>query len=190
MDERRPKDGQVNFAITIAHLWNGKPAKAGETVDLMVSTDGSSHLLVSIDAPFHNDPAPANDAGPTDALWDYEVVELFLVGQNGNFLELELGPHGHHLVLYLDRPRTVSKSKIPIDYMTTIQGSRWSGQARVSRAYLPKQLVRFNAFAIHGTDSNRRYLAAHPMPGERPDFHQIDRFPELPLMKSKDSDLI
>ena len=175
----------MNFTITIAHLWNGEPAQAEEAVNLTVSTDGSGHLLVSIDAPFYNDPEPKNDVGPTDALWDYEVVELFLVGQNGNFLELELGPHGHHLVLYLERPRTISKSKIPIDYETKIEGSRWSGHARINRAHLPKQLVRFNAFSIHGSDSNRRFLAAHAMPGARPDFHQTHRFPELPVMESK-----
>ncbi len=35
---------------------------------------------------------------------------------------------------------------------------------------------RANAYAVHGQDKGRRYLAAFPVPGETPDFHQSHYF--------------
>ena len=176
---------KLDLSITIDHLWNGCRAHPGEAIELEVSRDETGDLHLHVNAPFHNDPAPEIEAGPTDALWDYEVVELFLVGQKGDFLELELGPHGHHLVLYLEKPRTISKAKLPIEYATHIDGERWSGTAHVKTQLLPKALTRFNAFAIHGVKEHRRYLAAYPLPGDRPDFHKIHAFPELPTTSPK-----
>ena len=37
-------------------------------------------------------------------LWEYDVVECFLVGPDGRYLELELGAGGHFLALLFDAP--------------------------------------------------------------------------------------
>ena len=38
-------------------------------------------------------------------LWEYDVVECFLAGARGRYLEIELGAAGHFLVLEFDAPR-------------------------------------------------------------------------------------
>ena len=38
-------------------------------------------------------------------LWEYDVVECFLAGAGGRYLEVELGAGGHFLVLEFDAPR-------------------------------------------------------------------------------------
>ena len=54
------------------------------------------------------DPArlPAAPPGTRVAnLWEYDVVERFLAGAGGRYLEVELGAAGHFLVLEFDAPR-------------------------------------------------------------------------------------
>ena len=52
---------------------------------------GPRLLRLSIKAPLYNDPpAPASPPGATDQLWDYEVVELFLMGAEERYLEVEV----------------------------------------------------------------------------------------------------
>jgi hypothetical protein len=58
-------------------------------------TNTKKDLNVKIKAPFFNDPkSPSVDIKPGDDfnLWDYEVVEIFLLDTNDNYLEMEFGP--------------------------------------------------------------------------------------------------
>ena len=61
-------------------------------------TDSPDGLRVAVDAPAHGDPPPCTpEGGPapvgaTWALWDHEVVELFVLGADDHYTELELGP--------------------------------------------------------------------------------------------------
>ena len=85
-------------------------------------------FIFKIDAPFYNDPAPSveeernpenqsRDSKSLMGLWDYEVVEgFFLSSQNQQYLEVEFGPHGHHLVLFLHGRKNIIKECIPINY--------------------------------------------------------------------------
>ncbi len=163
--------------LEIASTWDGVPAGTSERIRLFVAeADGA--WCIRIDAPFHGDPAPIGAAGPCDGLWNFEVVELFVVGVSG-YTEMEFGPHGHHLVLRLDGVRSVVDSGHAIEFMTTVGRGRWRGDARVPLALLPERPTRWNAFAIHGTGANRRYLCMVALPGPKPDFHQPERFPEI-----------
>ena len=137
----------------------------------------ANEISILIDAPLHNDPKPPNDPGPTHGLWNYEVVEIFLVGDDGQYLELEFGPHGHYLMLWLAEPRKVVERKLSCRYAVSQSGARWRGEVYVPRAHAPIHIQRYNAFAISGSGNSRRYLAWHPMPGEKPDFHQPKCFP-------------
>ena len=40
-----------------------------------------------------------------EGLWEYDVVECFVVGADGRYFELELGAGGHYLALAFDAPR-------------------------------------------------------------------------------------
>jgi hypothetical protein len=162
----------------IERTYDGVRAEPAERVQLDVEWTADA-LLVSIDAPFHGDPPPPGPPGPTDGLWSYEVVELFLLAPPEHYLEIELGPHGHHWVLELRGRRQPVRSGLAIDYDAHIEGNRWQGSARLPLHYLPAGVERGNGYAIHGPPPARRYLAHYPVPGAQPDFHRLEHFGPL-----------
>jgi hypothetical protein len=170
--------------LTIDHTWDGAPIGDGERATLRLSADPLG-LRIEVDAPFHGDPAPSAPPGPTPGLWDFEVVELFIAGSGSDadlpYLEVELGPHGHHLVLSLRGVRQSRWSAAPMAYEAAITGDRWAGVAVVPWAWLPAGPHRGNAYAIHGAGSDRRYLAMSPTLGDKPDFHKPARFVALAM---------
>jgi hypothetical protein len=165
--------------LNIDRTWDGEPAEDGVSMQIRVLADS---LEMQVDAPYHGDPPPPGPAGATEGLWDYEVVELFVAGPDAAepaYTEIELSPHGHHLVLQLRGVRKVVASGLPLAFVARIAGDRWMGEASVPRSYLPQGPYRVNAYAIHGV-GDRRCLAMTPLPGPRPDFHQPAGF-RVPL---------
>jgi len=188
----------------IKDAWNGRPGPDSQALHVSVSggpapdsqldpatgsagssaETSSTPFVVRIDAPFYRDPAPATRAGVCDRLWDYEVCEIFLVGADNRYLELEFGPHGHYLALLLEGPRKVLSRDNRLEYHAERHGGRWKGYAVVPRNLIPDPIHRLNLFAIHGTGADRRYLAWSALPGSQPDFHQPERFPRWPPPRS------
>jgi hypothetical protein len=166
--------------LFIDGTWDGETILPDECS--MVALDAcEGDLGIEVDAPFHRDPAPEAPPGELDGLWNYEVVELFLVGRNDDYLEIEMGPHGHHLALRLHGRRKVVE-RVPIVYHAHIGGGpRWRGRGRVPARLLPQGIHSANAFAIHGVGSERRYLAHQPVPGPQPDFHRLEHFAPFTL---------
>lgn len=157
----------------------------------------ADYLRIEIEAPYFGDEAPAAPVGPTDRLWEHEVCEIFIADDAERYLEVELSPHGHHLVIELAGVRRAVRSLLPISYVARIElavpradGSggeplgRFFGDARVPWAYLPAAATRVNAYAIHGP-ANRRCYHAHsptsPQGGEVADFHTLSRFVSFQL---------
>lgn len=160
----------------IRSTWDGQPLPPHERA-VVQAVDAADALRLFVFAPLHGDPAPTTPPGATPGLWEHEVVEWFLAGADGRYLEVELGPHGHHLVLHLHGVRKVLESASPMSTTTRrCGGSWWSGTADLPRRWLPPGPHRANAYRIHGVGPDRRYLAAVPLPGPKPDFHQPDRF--------------
>ena len=166
--------------IRIDRLWNGEPARADEAVRMTLARS-NAELTVEIDAPFHGDPSPGAPPGSTDRLWEHEVVELFLLGDDAHYLELEFGPHGHYLTIALHGERHVEASRASLRFAAVRSNRHWHGEAHVPARLLPDGLRAFNAYAIHGLGDSRRYLAAHPLRGTEPDFHQLASFAPLAL---------
>ncbi|MCO4748130.1 MAG: hypothetical protein KC912_25270 [Proteobacteria bacterium] len=164
--------------LAIDKTWDGHAIPRAEqaSVRLYLRPDA---LIVEVSAPFHRDPKPSAPVGPTWKLWEHEVVELFLVGENDRYTEIELGPHGHHLVLRLEGERNIVEQQLPIGFATRIDGTRWTGVARIPLAHLPARPWRGNAFAIHGVGGQRRYLVATALGTAQPDFHCISGFEAL-----------
>ena len=58
-------------------------------------------------------------------LWDYEVVEAFLLGAQDQYLEVEVCPHGQHLVLALRGARGILTDKLDLVFKATISEGNW-----------------------------------------------------------------
>ena len=115
-------------------------------------------------------------------LWEYDVVECFLAGADGRYLEVELGAGGHFLVLSFSAPRRRSDGheglSLRIDYESDAQA--WRVCARLPWPLVPPDLVALNAFVI----ASGEHLAYAPLPGSAPDFHQPAEFPRARLDES------
>jgi hypothetical protein len=163
------------YELWIRHTWDGQPIPPHEQARVAFSCVGK-HLVVEVQAPFHGDAPPSAAPGRCDRLWEHEVVELFLLGSAERYLELELGPHGHYLALSLAGRRRVADADLAIAFESVRQGSSWHGRALVPARYLPADVERGNAYAIHGQGAARRYLACFLVPGPEPDFHRLEHF--------------
>lgn len=152
-----------------------------------------NYVGFEVDAPFFDDPKPDGEVGkPFPNLWDYEVVEAFFLGADDKYLEIELNPHGQHLVLLLNGRRNMIKDELSLEYESKIDWDkkRWTGSAKIPQSYFPFSVGKFNAYAIHGTDTNRIYEALYPAENgkhQQPDFHRLEYFKPIDISSIVDT---
>ena len=168
--------------LAIAHDFRGQRLPESRSALLRLRREGDE-LCIEVVSPYFGDPAPTTPVGPSDRLWEHEVCEVFIADAAEHYLEIELSPHGHHLVLELNGVRKVVRAQLPIAYSARIeppaapgQLGRFVGQARVPWEYLPRPALRVNAFAIHGPAAQRCYHAHSAPGGDVADFHQLSSF--------------
>ncbi|XP_064637084.1 UPF0462 protein C4orf33 homolog [Lineus longissimus] len=178
----------TSFDYTISKHWDGTPQSSEDfTISIKLEPFGdgeASGVKMSVSAPFYNSPPnPGGEAGePFPELWDHEVVEAFFLSEDGNnYLEVELCPHGQHLVLLLSGTKNMVKDKLPLKFEAQIEifDQRWTGVAEIPIKYFPQNVTKFNAYAIHGADEGRTYEALYPAPTgkyKEPDFHRLEYF--------------
>ncbi|XP_033631519.1 UPF0462 protein C4orf33 homolog [Asterias rubens] len=171
---------------SIEHQWDGTPIDhAPITVAISKDPNNAMFVILETEAPFFNDPGspPQGEPGQTyDGLWEYEVVEAFFLGDKDRYLEVELCPHGQHLVLALNGVRNCYKTKLPLAFHSTITANTWRGIARIRLEYFPHGVNKFNAYAIHGKGTNRTYEALYHVPKDKytsPDFHRLQYFQDI-----------
>ncbi|KAM4834168.1 UPF0462 protein C4orf33 homolog isoform 1-T3 [Thomomys bottae] len=167
----------------IEHTWDSFPVQH-EPVSVGLCPDEGG-VMMQISAPLFNDPpAPLGKPGiPFNELWNYEVVEAFFLNDvTEQYLEVELCPHGQHLVLLLSGRRNVWKQELALSFEVSREETKWKGKAYLPWAYFPPNVTKFNAFAIHGSEGKRCYEALYPVPrhelqeGQEPDFHRLEYF--------------
>ncbi|OXA54265.1 hypothetical protein Fcan01_10867 [Folsomia candida] len=183
-----------NYILT--KTWNGvENLPDGEEIYVSFwiekQCDENSFLRIVTNAPFYNDPPiPTNSTlSPLWGLWEYEVVELYFYGRDENYMEIQLGPGGHYLILKLHGYRNITETHLPleednfqVEFMTTPENqnlTRWIGNVAIPGEYIPCDVYRHNAFAIHKSGSERRYVALYPVKEgeiEEPDFHYLRPF--------------
>lgn len=181
--------------MTSAHLeirqtWNSQAVARNQHVKIDLQYE--QNLTIKVESPFYDDPHlpdMTKNPGSMDKLYNYEVVEVFLLGENDHYLEIELGPRGQYLVLELHGYRNVTRYPIPLPhYQSTITGNRWNASATIPANLLPPKISRINAYAIHGSEANRTYLALYPAPANNPnytdpDFHRLGLFGPISIFK-------
>ena len=78
--------------IEFGNYWNGELCDHAYEINFKTGTE---NLEISIDSKFYHDKKPDEDPGYMMRLWDYEVVEVFLLNkETQEYLELEFGPYG------------------------------------------------------------------------------------------------
>lgn len=169
--------------FTVGLSWDGKEKVANPAIITLAPSGNDVELRIS--APFYNDPAPPGGQ-PGQAffkLWEHEVVEAFFLNSLDEYLELEFGPHGQHLMLILNGNRNAIKHSLPMYYEAKISddGKSWTGQAIIPGSYFPPNVTKFNGYAIHGPQDDRKYQAVFEVSGPQADFHRINKFGDLNL---------
>ena len=160
-------------------FWDGTPCADERLYAEIWVTKVEKGLRIRVQAPeLENQKIPdAPKEARVDGLWNYDVVELFFVGKDGKYLEVELGAGGHYLVLGFKGVRNLENDykefATDIRYSQAVPGM-WQSGITIPWEMLPKELAGFNAFAI--TDG--QFLAMNAVPGNEPDFHQPATYPE------------
>jgi hypothetical protein len=142
-------------------------------VELTACDDGLEIVARLPHQPEPRIPAAARGTRVAD-LFEYDVVECFLAGAGGRYLEVELGAGGHFLVLSFSAPRVRSDShealRPALEFASDAGG--WRSRIVIERALVPPGLSALNAFVI----ASGAHLAYGALPGAAPDFHQPARF--------------
>ncbi len=172
-----PKQPDV-LRLAIGRLWNGQRCpddRIGAMVELQQTEQG---VMVRAIARLPARPsAPSLPVGArADRLWEQDVVEMFFLDEDGQYLEVELGAAGHYLVLGFDAPRHLVADFADAPFETTHEAftdGQYTTTILIPYDMFPTSLKAMNAYAI----LSGQFFAYHPVPGETPDFHQPDFFP-------------
>ncbi|KAL3083770.1 hypothetical protein niasHT_036763 [Heterodera trifolii] len=177
----------------IKQTWDGKPLDGHGPIKIWMRWHfrrmfGQPHkrvIRVEIEAPLVDDPEPPSEfAGICTDLYNYECVELFFANDKGFYTEVEVGPHGHWLVLLHKGYRQCFNSgdNLQLEVKNEWKGTEWHCQLEIPLAYLPGNVTKFNAYALHGSDEQRHFEALHAVTDgtlTEPDFHNLMFFGKL-----------
>lgn len=189
------RDDGESFAaeLVVDQLWDGTSLDACFHATLMLVDRPGHGVEVRLCAPWHHDPLPSAPPGRLDGLWAFEVVELFLLGDDARYLEVEVGPGGHHLALAFAGERVRVEEDVPIHVVfedastwtdaTAAEVECWNARLFIAEEHLPPGWReggrRCNAYTIHGAPEARHYAVAFALGTVQPDFHAIAAFPAL-----------
>ncbi len=168
------------LTLKIDKLWNGRECGDDRLWAKVTLTRSREGLDVTVVSPMlHEQSVPQVPMGTrVDGLWEFDVVELFLVGPGHEYIELELGAGGHWLFLGFDRIHHRSQEFDrfePLVQFERTDEKMWRSRIVLPWDVLPENIRAMNAFAILAGN----HLALSPVPGEKPDFHQPDYYPRL-----------
>ena len=183
MTDIRIPDSPASVALPIVTQWDGSPAPLGVRASVYLSSTDEGLLVRAL--ALHQTPAriPPRPAGRCDGLWEHDVVEVFLAGEDGTYVEIELGAGGHWLVFGFSavRERSDEYADLVLDVTHLSSADGWDATVTIPWDIIPTAITRMNAFAILGG----HHLAYHPVPGTTPDFHQPAHFPRASLERAR-----
>jgi len=186
----------LGYDFVIDKTWDGRPIDH-EPIYIHMEWSferipGRPHkrvVKVHFSAPLFDDPeGPDELPGVCPGLWNYEVVEFFFANGKNQYLEVEVGPHGHWLCLLFDGVRKPFNNgeELELSVQNTIEGTTWRCTLEIPLAYLPAGCHKFNAYAIHGSEPDRVYEALNPVTDgshTEPDFHRLEYFQKIELRR-------
>ncbi|VDM43781.1 unnamed protein product [Toxocara canis] len=186
----------TGYDLAIEQTWDGHPV-AHDPIRIHMEwyferRPGKPHkrvVKVFVESPLFDDPeAPPELPGVCPGLWNYEVIELFFANAKKQYLEVEVGPHGHWLCILHDgirRPFNTGE-ELQLEVQNMFVGSTWRCVFEIPLAYFPAGVQTFNAYGIHGSGENRFYEAFTPVTDgsyEAPDFHRLEFFKKIDITR-------
>lgn len=135
-------------------------------------------LAITVRGPLTDAPPPPGAPGRFPHLWRHDVVEVFLLGPDDHYLELEFGPFGHYWFLTLEGCRRITGEIGPLAHNCARNGRTWEAAALFPLPSFEPQA--YNVACIFGM--NRFHGSLAELPGEVPDFHQLKHFILLPSL--------
>jgi hypothetical protein len=167
-----------SLELAIRNQWDGTPCADVSLHGQMTLTRTPEGLELTGRLPLQTTPnEPAAPAGYRVAnLWEYDVVECFLAGDDG-YLEVEVARDGRWLVLSFGAPRQLVSAHEELKPIVRWgqDVTHWWTTVVIPPGLLPQAPWRGNAFVIAGG----RYMAWSPLPGRTPDFHLPTHFPRI-----------
>lgn len=175
-----PKAPDV-LSLHVDHQWNGTPVAEGCGANIWISLS-TSGIVIKAQSTYGSSPRipDAPERTRIDGLWNYDVVEVFFVGEDGTYTEIELGAGGHWLVFGFSDVRKRSNDYTDFTPQMTykkLENNQWESEILIPWQMLPKKITRMNAFVINGEN----FLSLTPLPGTQPDFHQPLHYPSVML---------
>lgn len=177
--------------LSFSKYWDGQPSNLSPYfVKFRISAE-SGDVLVYLDAPFHDDPAPFAPKGRLESLYEHEVVEIFLSNfrsdANSPYLEIQLGPHGHYMLVFFMKEADWKNQDPTLDldvapkFSIDREAGRWAVELAIPAHFMPEPECgvdlsvtwSVNACAAYGVGEERAYLSCYPLPGDQPNFHQL-----------------
>ncbi len=162
--------------------WNGSPSSW--RIEASIIKDPYHIFLVG--AGFSKAPRvpPNTSATYYEGLWDFEVIEFFFGTDRQQYIEYHVAPNGNWWAHSFIAPRVRSTNfRSPkVEIHREIQVARWITVIKISRgellADLEGNIETFNIAASFKGETSP-YLSLAPLPGDKPNFHQPDKF--LPI---------
>ena len=135
---------------------------------------------------------------------------MFFANDKGHYIEIEVGPHGHWLVLLHNGYRKCFNkgTDLELGVQNEFKGPDWECSLEIPLAYLPgswvyfyfcviikstkywyckiADITRFNAYALHGNGADRHFEALYAVTDgtvKEPDFHNTQYFGRIDSRK-------
>ncbi|PAV73389.1 hypothetical protein WR25_19153 [Diploscapter pachys] len=185
----------TGIRYVIDKTWDGNPLQHEPievemkwTFERIAGRPHKRAVKIVFDAPLFDDPEPSEPPGITPGLWDHEVMEFFFANNQDQYLEVEVGPHGHWICLLFDGQRKCFNNgeDLELEIANKFIDDKWHCEFEIPLAYFPAKISKFNSYHIHGEGDERVYAALHPVTDgsyEKPDFHRLQFFKKIDIRR-------
>ena len=128
------------------HTWDQRQSFTGlQAPNIRLDYNEKKDLNIHIQAPLMEVTPLNKPQGRLWQLWEHEVVEIFIAGENGHYLELEFGPWGHYLALTFSGIRQILDDACHLDHFSVEHShhdqetpNHWISSSVIPRKYLPR----------------------------------------------------
>ena len=157
-------------------LWNGEKSEVPLSYSL---GEGPGELVFAVQFPDGVKCHPDARAGEfTSELWKWDAAEVFIVGEDGRYIEVNLAPNG---AFWIQGFLGVRISDPDFAWRDLIQqSSAMHPILKLSMKGLSDYLGNPDSWRANVTgilnSPNYAYLSVIKLPGNEPDFHQPDSF--------------